>query len=226
MFRKKSVYFSVLLIFLVSTKVECVDNTPGDIVLTLYQMAKDIHEIFVKNDLEYFIFAGTLLGAVRHKGFIPWDDDHDMMVYLEDEEILFSLKDEFERRGYGLLKDRLGLVRIFPKDGKPFPGFSFKSPFVDIFLIVERNRKIYWYKDNIERFTLDEIYPLKEYPFGEIVLFGPRKTDRYLAYWFGEDWDSIAIKYNHAFPERDVVVRLTEEDKRPAMPIGPLEDRG
>lgn len=48
------------------------------------KMLDEIDSFCRKNDIRYSIAFGTLLGAVRHKGFIPWDDDVDIMMSLPD----------------------------------------------------------------------------------------------------------------------------------------------
>lgn len=47
-------------------------------------MFNKFHKICEENDLKYFMIGGTQLGAIRHKGFIPWDDDIDIGMPRED----------------------------------------------------------------------------------------------------------------------------------------------
>lgn len=48
------------------------------------QMLKDFMELCDRNQIEYFAISGTAIGAVRHQGFIPWDDDIDIALLRSD----------------------------------------------------------------------------------------------------------------------------------------------
>ena len=61
----------------------------------LLDLAKQFDTICRKNGIPYYMVGGTLLGAIRHKGFIPWDDDMDFGVPTEHyEEMLEALQRE------------------------------------------------------------------------------------------------------------------------------------
>ena len=71
-----------------TNKQYCLTNSElRQLQLVLLEMLLEIDRICKKNNIRYCIIAGTLLGAVRHKGFIPWDDDLDVAM----------TRDEYER---------------------------------------------------------------------------------------------------------------------------------
>ena len=61
-------------------------NDYGNLELhkVLLSAMKDIDKICRENGLKYYLYAGTLLGAVNYKGFIPWDDDVDIVMFPQD----------------------------------------------------------------------------------------------------------------------------------------------
>lgn len=65
-----------------------------DIQLANFALLKELDYVCKQNNLTYIIDAGTLLGAVRHKGYIPWDDDIDTLMPRESYE---KIIDAFKR---------------------------------------------------------------------------------------------------------------------------------
>lgn len=60
------------------------DSELRKLQLLEYEMLKDIAKICDDNEIVYFLTSGTLLGAARHQGFIPWDDDIDICMDVKN----------------------------------------------------------------------------------------------------------------------------------------------
>lgn len=116
----------------------------------------EVDRICKKHNIKYFLESGTLLGAVRHKGFIPWDDDVDIALLRDDYERLIKVLQEELSDQYFLQMHQtdnnfpFGFARILAKKyGIPSKN-KFKTGLcLDIFPIDNANDNILVNKINI-----------------------------------------------------------------------------
>ncbi len=72
--------------------------------LQMYELEilKEVDRVCKENDITYYLGEGTLLGAIRHQGFIPWDDDVDIVMPRDSFDRFLSICDEKLNKNYKL----------------------------------------------------------------------------------------------------------------------------
>ena len=104
---------------------------------------KEFDRVCRMNNLEYSLAGGTLIGAVRHKGYIPWDDDIDVIMFRKDFELLKKHLSCFKKKYKFVSVDTCSdftapLAKIFDKETilreKGHRGCMDLGVYIDIFV--------------------------------------------------------------------------------------------
>ena len=194
----------------------------------LYQLMKDVDEVMTSNGVPYVAESGTLLGAIRHGGLIPWDDDLDIQVFAENEQALLDLRPQFNAIGIDFAEQGFGYKL------QPIGTRTGTFPFCDVF-IIRFDDNGYSYNNDKSfakcKFHKSEYLPLKRYKFGDIEIWGPSNGTNFLQRCYGSDWQKSKNMYSpHAKRKfgvwiRNITVPMKPKDYAPARPTGPLKDR-
>lgn len=158
-----------------------------------------------KKNIDVIAMYGTLLGSMRHEGFIPWDDDIDVMINKSYFSVLLEMKDELGMYDIGIKEYSMfgtNMIKLFVLSEPLIPGHNWSWPFIDVFgYIVEDS---YVYVDDIGKsraykFSVNDLFPLKTKLFEGIRINIPNNTKLFLDIMYKKDWNDVCISssYNH-----------------------------
>lgn len=172
-------------------------RTEQNITDAIYDCLECIHDLFTEAGIKYSLFGGSLLGAVRSGGMIPWDDDGDIVIHSQDTGKVYDLRDRFFERGFEI-RDFWHGMKIF-RAGRPF------LPDVDIFTVgddyqyAQERTRLRWPGDPLPFGSLQRLHLV---PFGHLMLSSVCDTDarQLLDDTYGEHWATTADKtHDHLY---------------------------
>ena len=167
----------------------------------LYEMFKHLVFVLDKYAVEWVATDGTLLGAIRNGGFIPWDDDIDIAI----KKTSYSLLKHIEYILTQAYKYELVSVGKYCK-------LKYDKVWIDIFLLDDDYSFPQKHFENLS-FIGDELKPIRKCKFYDIDINIPNKAEEYLDRIL-PGWSSTAVIYNHKVKKK-ISLKLTDELRLP-----------
>jgi len=172
-------------------------------------LLQQVVAILDDSEIVYFLNAGTLLGGFRHQGFIPWDDDIDLVIPVSEQEKLLLLKDKFDQQGMKLTSARGGF-----KVG--FKNWITAYPYVDLvmfnevdgvlkpcFPINEQGDYTYGVLRSCpnEYYVISDSFPLQTIQFEGFEVKAPNNLLKHVEQQYGESaLRTVKLGYKGRFP--------------------------
>ncbi len=201
-----------------------------DVALRLYQLMKDVDMVLQKHAIEYWASDGTLIRAVRHKGIIPYDDDLDIQIDSQNSEKLELALLDLGKLGYKISESRKDWVQVHSYDKcsgieNHLDIFAMDFDSKDNAYLTDPRALEIWGKRRMLKKS--EIFPLKQYKFGEIYISGPQNPLPYLKGFYSEDiltTGCIYGKHSNSILNEIRCLVLEGQMLEPLKPTGPLID--
>jgi len=161
-------------------------RTDPELIGLIYQMLEVIDILFTEHDIPYWIDGGTALGAVRHQGCIPWDDDADLVFHIKDQNRILALEKKFAAYGFYLKQDEI--IRLYPSKTRKYPYVDLAGYRLcrdNIYRFDLRSARVHFF--NTFFWLPSEVDTLVRVKFGPLMLSAPNDMMRYLLTGYGDD---------------------------------------
>ena len=170
---------------------------PKETLKIMYDLAAAIHRIMERHGVVYFLDMGSALGAFRHQGITPWDDDLDIIVHEKSEPHLQGSVKEDLYIVYGI-----DVVRLIghPVGYKIFAAPPYEHLFCDVWIISQKDSQSQYYRRNKlgfkhwpEGFNPSSIHPVLT-QFGDFEMrILAKDAYPYFDKMYGDLWECIAM---------------------------------